>query len=144
MSDPEDLNTHYGAVVRDLVENRVVPLLGAGVNLCDRLPGAAWSRGDDLPSGGELADYLADRLLLPEGLETSTCCASRSTSLSREGTGPLYAELRKLFDADYEPTRVHDFFASLPKRLAARRESGTPQLPAHRHDELRRRARASL
>jgi hypothetical protein len=51
MSDPDDLNAHYGAVVRDLVESRVVPLLGAGVNLCDRPPGAAWSRGEDLPSG---------------------------------------------------------------------------------------------
>ena len=62
-----------------------------------------------------------------------------------DGTGPLYDELRKLFHADYEPTRVHDFFAALPKRLAATaREREPRRLPADRHDELRRPARASL
>ena len=62
MSDPEELNSHYAALVHDLVENRVVPLLDAGVNLSERRPpDAEWTPGTDLPSSGELAEYLAER-----------------------------------------------------------------------------------
>jgi hypothetical protein len=39
------------------------------------------------------------------------------------GSGPLYEELHSLFDADYDPTPLHRFFASLP---AALREKGYP------------------
>jgi hypothetical protein len=126
MSDPDDLNAHYGAVVRDLVESRVVPLLGAGVNLCDRPPGAAWSRGEDLPSGGELAAYLADRFYYPRGAGDVELLRVSQYVAVNDGTGSLYAELRKLFHADYEPTRVHEFFASLPRRLAAMRGKESP------------------
>ena len=34
MLEPEELNGPLGQLVRDLTETRVVPLLGAGVNLC--------------------------------------------------------------------------------------------------------------
>ena len=39
----------------------VVPLLGAGVNAIGRPEGFAWKVGEQqyLPTGGELADYLA-------------------------------------------------------------------------------------
>jgi len=122
MSDREDLEAHYGAVVRDLNEGRVVPLLGAGVNLSDREPDGAWNRGQNLPSGGELANYLAERFYYPRGAgEVELLRVSQYVAVN-DGTGPLYDELRKLFHADYEPTPVHDFFASLPKRLAARRK----------------------
>ena len=56
-----------------------------------------------------------------------------------DGTGTLYDELRKLFERDYEPTRVHAFFASLPNRLAALRGEATksskerlPRVPRRR------------
>jgi hypothetical protein len=39
------------------------------------------------------------------------------------GSGPLYEELHSLFDADYDPTSLHRFFASLPASL---REKGYP------------------
>jgi len=39
------------------------------------------------------------------------------------GSGPLYDELHSLFDADYEPTSLHRFFASAPGLL---REKGYP------------------
>jgi hypothetical protein len=32
-------------------------------------------------------------------------------------SGPLYEKLHGLFDADYPPTPLHDFFATLPKIL---------------------------
>jgi hypothetical protein len=51
---------HYRAVVRELTEGSVVPLLGAGVNLCDRPATLEWQQeAAYLPSGSELAAHLA-------------------------------------------------------------------------------------
>jgi hypothetical protein len=44
--------------------------------------------------------------------------------VATQGLGPLYDELRKLFDDNYPATPVHDFFAALPGKL---RKLGTPQ-----------------
>jgi len=129
MSAPQDLDSHYAAVLRDLAENRVVPLLGAGVNLCGRPPGSTWNVGRDLPSGSELAHYLADRFFYPPtgGGAPELLRVSQYVAVN-DGTGLLYDELRKLFHIDYEPTPVHEFFASLPKRLATRHREGAPSL----------------
>ena len=39
--------------------------------------------------------------------------------------GPLYFELRKLFDENYPATPVHEFFAALPGRLRERARRST-------------------
>jgi len=113
---------HYASVMRSMSEGQVVPLLGAGVNLCDRPSGQAWELGHYLPSGSELADYLARTFYFPE-LEERNLLRVSQYVVTKEGKGPLYFELRKLFDANYPVTPVHDFFATLPGRL---RERGTP------------------
>ena len=113
---------HYASVMRSMSEGQVVPLLGAGVNLCDRPSGQAWELGHYLPSGSELADYLARTFYFPE-LEERNLLRVSQFVVTKEGSGPLYAQLRKLFDANYPVTPVHDFFATLPGRL---RERGTP------------------
>ena len=61
---------HYRAVVRELTEGSVIPLLGAGVNLCDRPAEFKWERGSEhLPSGAELARHLAGVFYYPENGE---------------------------------------------------------------------------
>jgi hypothetical protein len=126
---------HYAAVVRELTEGSVVPLLGAGVNLCDRPGDVKWARGAAyLPSGQELAHHLATTFFYPPGgagpdetagepgppvprldlLRVSQYIAAT------DGAGPLYRELRTLFTSDYPPGRVHEFFAALPARMRAR------------------------
>jgi len=59
MSNP--LDTHYRMVIKAISEGRVVPFLGAGANLCGRPSEVTWEREqrEYLPSGGELAKYLA-------------------------------------------------------------------------------------
>jgi hypothetical protein len=109
--------------MRAMAEGQVVPLLGAGVNLCDRPSGHAWELGHYLPNGSELADYLAKTFYFPEVEERNLLRVSQYV-VTKEGKGPLYFELRKLFDANYPVTPVHDFFAGLPGRL---RERGTPK-----------------
>ena len=66
----DEREVHYGTVVRELTEGSVVPLLGAGVNLCDRPPELKWSRGSEfLPNGQELAEHLASVFFYP-GIES--------------------------------------------------------------------------
>ena len=114
---------HYARVAAAFSDGQVVPLLGAGVNLCDRPVDADWQERKLLPSGGELAQHLAGVFWYPEG-EALDLLRVSQWAVAREGPGPLYDELRKLFAGEYAPTRVHRFLASLPGVL---RERGTPQ-----------------
>ena len=127
---PAELNAHYGRVLRELAENRVVPLLGAGVNLSERPAGESWRVGKDLPSGSELAEYLAEVFYYPEEQPRRDLLRVSQYAAATDGTGPLYGELRRLFDNDYRPTLVHEFFAGLPKRLEPLRANGlAPEAP---------------
>ena len=130
MSDAAELNAHYGRVVRDLAENRVVPLLGAGVNLSERADEEEWRIGENLPSGSELAEYLAGIFYYPSPHATLDLLRVSQYAASTDGTGLLYDELRRLFHGDYPPTRVHEFFATLRKRLEPLRADGLqPEAP---------------
>jgi hypothetical protein len=133
--------THYAAVTRELTEGSVVPLLGAGVNLCDRPDELKWSRGAAfLPSGQELAQHLATTFFYPAdeathesdpndapGAATASDLPPRHLDLLRvsqyiaatDGSAPLYRELRNLFSSKYDPGRVHKFFAAFPGRMRA-------------------------
>jgi len=129
VSDDAQLNAHYGRVLRDLAENRVVPLLGAGVNLSERAPNEIWDVETNLPSGSELAAYLAKIFYYPEERPIDLLRVSQYAAAT-DGTGPLYGELRQLFYREYPPTRVHTFFATLPKRLEPlRAEEPQPDAP---------------
>lgn len=115
------LESHYRAVAKALAAGRVVPFLGAGVNLCGRPGGVAWTPAQRtyLPSGGELAAYLATTFDYP-GRDADDLLRVSQYAAVMSGSGPLYAELHGLFDADYPPTRLHHFFAALPEILRAR------------------------
>ena len=102
-----------------MFEGRVVPLLGAGVNLCGRPENWTWQHGDPtyLPSGDELAGFLAEYFEFPaERSEASRLDLARVSQYAAviQGSGPLHEELHQLFDADYPPTGLHSFLAELP------------------------------
>ena len=94
----------------------MIPLLGAGVNLCGRPPNEAWLPGDYLPTGGELARYLAERFDYPRDEALDLVRVSEYASVM-SGSGPLYEELHRVFDADYPISPLHRFLAQLPRRL---------------------------
>ena len=129
---------HYSTVVRSMAEGRVVPLLGAGVNLASRPRGKAWKQGQYLPNGYELAKYLAGIFYFPEETDLNLLRVSQYV-VAKEGLGPLYDELRKLFNENYPATPVHEFFAKLPGKLRKQGDAAVPGDPDH---ELRRRAGA--
>jgi hypothetical protein len=116
------LESHYRTVARAICEGRVIPLLGAGVNLVGRPTDSDW-RGHYLPSGAELAAYLASYFEYPTSDLQELIRVSQYASVMT-GLGPLYEELHQLLDADYPPTALHHFLAALPGTLRAR---GTPR-----------------
>jgi hypothetical protein len=118
-------DTHYKMVTRGILDGRVVPFLGAGVNLCGRPAEASWSRGEYYPSGAELATYLAKHFDYPPGEDLDLERVADYVAVMT-GSGPLYETLHELFDADYPPTELLRFLAEIP---AIRRDHGLP--PRH-------------
>jgi hypothetical protein len=129
-------------LIKAITDGRVIPFLGAGVNLCGRPEGLAWSHRqfEHLPSGGELAEYLAEEFFYPEDERRDLVRVSQYVAL-KQGSGPLYAELHELFDGDYPVTALHRFLAGFP---AALREKGyAPRYPlivTTNYDDLMERA----
>ena len=80
---PDAVEEHYNILIKAITDGRVVPFFGAGVNLCGRPKDITWQYGQYayLPSGGELAGYLARTLAIHRGT-WKICCASRNTSPS--------------------------------------------------------------
>lgn len=125
MSD--GLDAHYTMLIRELTTGRVVPFLGAGVNLCDRPEGAAWKIGQHLPSGAELAEHLAKSFGYPATDAQDLVRVAQYVAVMT-GSGPLYEELHHLLDSDYPLTSLHRFLAHLPAALSAQGHPARYQL----------------
>jgi hypothetical protein len=178
MSDPQD--AIYKTIIQQMINGKVVPLLGAGVNLCERPEGECFKPDafQYLPSGVELAEHLANRFYYQESenaredvikILRKVCpdlaesdptlfekTVERLVKLTVEtknlvrisqyidivvGSASLYDELHAIFDAEYPPTSLHTFLATLPNIL---REKGhTPKYPlivTTNYDDLLERA----
>ena len=99
----------------------MVPLLGAGINLCGRPDNEVWERREPryLPSGGELAAFLAEYFEYPPDDARDLVRVSQYAAVM-QGLGPLYDELHEIFDADYEPSALHRFLAGFPAILRSK------------------------
>ena len=113
------LEEHYGRVLQAITDGTVVPLLGAGANLCGRPTPTPWRHGQFLPSGDELACYLAEKFSYPQKEARELARVSQFAAV-RMGSGELYQKLRKVLDADYPPTSLHQLIATLPSTLQAK------------------------
>ena len=81
---------------------------------------AAWTPGQRfLPSGAELSQHLAGSYGYPEQDTWDLLRVSQYIAVE-SGPAALYEDLRQVFDADFPPTPVHDFFARLPALLRER------------------------
>jgi hypothetical protein len=99
-----------------MAQGRVIPLLGAGVNLSNHPRDVAWRPGSYLPSVRELTSYLAERFDYPQG-ETLDLVRVSEYAYVMNGSGPLYEELHHIFDADYPISQLHQFLATFPSQL---------------------------
>jgi SIR2-like domain len=118
---PSDFwDEHYQAAIRALLGGRLTPFLGAGANLCGRLALDEWvPQHQELPSGGELARYLANEFDYPYGEHHDDLVRISQFISIMDGPGPLMDTLHDLFDSDYPPTSLHRFLASIPGLLRA-------------------------
>jgi hypothetical protein len=105
---------HYRLIAQRILDGAVVPFLGAGVNLCGRPAGVPWQRGRYLPSGAELATYLAIENGFPQDDDRTNLLRVSQYVEVMLGLRPLYKDLHYVFDADYDPTPVHRLLATLP------------------------------
>ena len=121
------MGRHFADVIDALLRGRIVPFLGAGVNLCNRPDGSVgtWTEpGEWLPTGAELAGYLAAQFRYPIHKECRAADCERVDSgldlahvsqfgATHLGPGRLYEELLDVFDHEYPVSDVHRFLASL-------------------------------
>lgn len=138
-----DLNQHYRAAINAMLEGRLVPFLGAGVNLCGRPEKSSYAPNQRsfLPSGGELARCLAERSAGSEFLKKSDLAHVAEYVALTEGSYVLYQELHKIFDADYPPTTFHTFLATLHSTLQSKGYSTpNPMIITTNYDDLMERA----
>jgi hypothetical protein len=111
---------HFKDIIRWMEAGLVVPFIGAGANLCDRPTGESFEPGRHLPSGEELARSIAERFEYPWEDKKELLRVSWHAAAADNGRFDLVHHLHGIFDHDYEPTCVHQFFAQLPRRMAAR------------------------
>jgi SIR2-like protein len=125
---PDD--EHFQLVAKQLMAGAVVPFLGAGVSVCGRPPSESWERGRYLPSGAELTEYLAEEAGYPTGDPRDLLRVSQYFDV-KLGSGPLYEALHTVFDADYSPTPMHRFLASLPAMIRRHRSDKARAFPLY-------------
>jgi hypothetical protein len=137
----EDLDRSVSTIVSALERGELVPFLGAGANLCGRADGQAFSAGElrYLPSGAELSRYLAAEFRLANTESDDLVTTAQMISMAR-GPGPIYRALRKLFNADWPPTPLHDLLARLPRILAANGWKPIQLIVTTNYDDLLERA----
>ena len=125
LATPEDsLELYLPHVVPALLEGRLIPFFGAGVNQCGRPKDVRWI--DDAPApllrprypptGAELASYLASTYKYNDKDVEDLLRVSEFVAMMR-GEGALYERLRTIFNADYPITAIHQLFARVPEVL---------------------------
>lgn len=109
----DDFTQDYHLITQALRTGRVVPVLGAGVNLWQRPP-PGFERGRYLPSAQELADELAQDLYQAKTDNHDLARVSQYL-VALMGEGRLLEKLHYIFDAVYPPTPLHRFLAQLSR-----------------------------
>lgn len=122
----------YGGIWSRLKAGKVVPFLGAGASMAGRPSGAAWNpdRPEFLPSGADLAKFLADEANFPKAddprdpryhdrLDLAKVSSYYADTVGRE---PLLERLREvLVHSQYRPGPLHEFLAavSIPQAIVS-------------------------
>jgi SIR2-like domain len=135
----EDLADHFRSVVRAIWKGRLVPFLGAGVNLTDRAREATFVPGGTLPSGHELATYLTEYFEYPAEYAADLSRVSQYASIM-EGQRDLYQALHGVFANDYLPTSLHRLLASIPRLVRAQERTSYPLIVTTNYDDGLERA----
>ena len=137
MTEPDE--DHYSMIASAMREGEVVPFLGAGIDVVSRPLGQAWSIGRYLPSGNELAAYLASAFDYPPTEQQDLLRVSQYVDVVT-GSGRLYEELHRLYDADYPPNPLHKLLARFPQLVRSGRASQHQLVVTTSYDDALERA----
>ncbi len=109
------------------LSGKVVPFLGAGVNLNGRNPAAQPydPQGMMLPLGFELSQYLAQRCGYPGQNKNALTRVAQFYSLDKSSQA-VFDDVRAVLDRDFPLTPMHLFLASLTTLQDAK---GKPRVP---------------
>jgi SIR2-like domain len=118
---------HFSKVAKAILRGHVVPVLGAGANLCDRQQSESFHVGANLPNGRELSEYLAVKFDCEIEDDRDLLRVSQAAVLDL-GDGPVFEELRHVFVHEFQPTSLHTFLARIPALMAERGLPVRPQL----------------
>jgi hypothetical protein len=114
---PAPSERHYTDVALGIRDGDVVPFLGAGANMIGRSYEVPWTPRESLPTGKELAEHLAAEQIY-EADDSADLLHIAQFVATMRGYRRLYKTLHDLFDADFSPTPLHQFLASVPTLLS--------------------------
>ncbi len=138
----DELGNAYELGAERLLSGKVVPVLGAGANLCDRPPDVRFQPGRYLPSGRELAEELARFGHYPKADVLDLARVSQYV-VAQLDEPSLCEKLHDVFDAASPPPRLHHFLARLARHI---REAGAREcmllMPTNYDDVLEQAFRA--
>lgn len=119
MEDADYTKSTINTITERLLKGKVVAVLGAGVNLCERPEKAGFEPGRYLPSGPELAGLLTrlQHLNLPSDTDLARVSQYYTAAV---GYGPLRDELHEVFDDDYPPNMLHRLLVEFAHRTLHR------------------------
>lgn len=115
-----ELEPPYGTIARAFRNGRVVPFLGAGVNMGPPQPCV---EGEEpaarLPSGAELSRSLAHLVRFPSESDQELADLAKVASYYVETSGrrSLREMLHETFNKDYAPRKIHEYLAEVPRPL---------------------------
>lgn len=111
----------FGDIWDGLRDGRVIPFLGAGASMVHRPAGTDWvpSQPTFLPSGAELARYLAARSNFPskEGRDLDDLAKVSSYTADVSGRPLLRQRLRTALTGAYQYGPLHRFLAGIPAHM---------------------------
>jgi SIR2-like protein len=111
----------FGDIWDGLRTGQVIPFLGAGASMVHRLPDASWTPAHPtfLPSGVELARYLAERSNFPskDSRDLDDLAKVSSYSADVSGRALLKQRLRQALNGKYEYGALHRLLAEVPAHL---------------------------
>ena len=136
-----EIEEHCRQLIDELKRGRVIPFLGAGVNLCGfpRIEEdlELWRKKGWLPNGSELSRFLATRFHYNDPRTDWDLMRVSQFAAIMEGDGPLYEELQLLFGRDYPATPLHQILAGIPERLRGKGfTAGLPLIITTNYDEV--------
>lgn len=111
----------FGDIWDGLCEGRVIPFLGAGASLAHRGPNVVWSaaNADVLPSGAELAHYLAERSNFPSKDSRDLDDLAKVSSYTADVSGRplLKRRLRSAIGGAHRFGALHSLLAEIPTHM---------------------------